>query len=886
MLRNLLYAGLGVVLVGATAWAGGGTAVLNADGTVTFTPDANFNGTASFTYTVSDGTTTSPPATVTVNVAPAPVNHAPVANADTLAATENTPVTYTAAQLLDNDSDSDSDTLTIASVTSGGGSSINDQTLRFGQLTKIGAGEAALVGAEVNQVSCTGSADFTWTVSSHAAVVAPAAALGAGPYVYNCSFNDGADTAVVTIDIDANAYDVTTFAQMTAATAEQLTSANAIIYYIRPDARLAPWDNNAFAKNGNTHTGLWTITSRDFAHPGVMEAYNTGGAATTSNIYNRWIKFDHVVFDGSRYDRLGGFGTAKALLRMSTAQTGPVTISNSEFFGKSFALCGPGQNYYGAINSSGFTQTDNIVFSNNIIHDIKAGVVGPHNNHGSAGTFTMSGNHIYNMTGDGIKFSGDAPDGTIVEDNIVDSPAVDAWQITLDGATGGANAKQTHSGALSGSADGQKALFYTQITPLDTIGAGGGADEVFFTNGGLTVKRIANGHVVVTALDTDGATAISMESTNQLLTELRNDILVSIDTAGTSRLYLWTEGADCTGAWTAAASQTAAGQTLDLTGTSIIGDPSTDSHEWKTNRVAFWQGVAPDITSDAVRANFVQTTQSYTADPSWPGMMADPALSVAAYGSPIVDFYGDLNTIWRAGINQGTGGNFVDTGVFDRVHGDLMQNIPGTGFAVHGWQIRRNLLFSGRSDVLRANDRFNSHEFQGIFFEDIADANYTDMVIEKNLIVEAGSLQGVSLFNGITSSLLNNTAVQVPTWVPVPSSFIPTISVDVNFTPLAPMHGNNVANNVSKSNTALCATAGHTAAQCSPPDGGPSDTVVNNTDTTPATVGTKAYSSIFVGPFDETVDTPAEALAAFSAKPGGALAINGWGCCTDGAFRP
>ena len=36
----------------------GGTAVLNANGTVTYTPAANFNGADSFTYTVSDGTAT------------------------------------------------------------------------------------------------------------------------------------------------------------------------------------------------------------------------------------------------------------------------------------------------------------------------------------------------------------------------------------------------------------------------------------------------------------------------------------------------------------------------------------------------------------------------------------------------------------------------------------------------------------------------------------------------------------------------------------------------------------------------------------------------------------------------------------------------------------
>ena len=56
---------------------------------------------------------------VTVNVAA--VNDAPVANPDTLAAVEDTPITYTAAQLLGNDTDVDGNALTIASVTSGTG---------------------------------------------------------------------------------------------------------------------------------------------------------------------------------------------------------------------------------------------------------------------------------------------------------------------------------------------------------------------------------------------------------------------------------------------------------------------------------------------------------------------------------------------------------------------------------------------------------------------------------------------------------------------------------------------------------------------------------------------------------------------------------------------
>ncbi len=57
-----------------------GTLTLNADGSFTYTPTANYNGTDSFTYTASDGTATSSLATVTITVNP--VNDAPAAAND------------------------------------------------------------------------------------------------------------------------------------------------------------------------------------------------------------------------------------------------------------------------------------------------------------------------------------------------------------------------------------------------------------------------------------------------------------------------------------------------------------------------------------------------------------------------------------------------------------------------------------------------------------------------------------------------------------------------------------------------------------------------------------------------------------------------------------
>lgn len=60
-----------VLRVASVTAISGGTPMLNQDGTVTFTPNANFNGSAKFSYTVTDGLATSNSVEALVNVAPA-----------------------------------------------------------------------------------------------------------------------------------------------------------------------------------------------------------------------------------------------------------------------------------------------------------------------------------------------------------------------------------------------------------------------------------------------------------------------------------------------------------------------------------------------------------------------------------------------------------------------------------------------------------------------------------------------------------------------------------------------------------------------------------------------------------------------------------------------
>ncbi|QSZ42755.1 tandem-95 repeat protein [Sulfurimonas aquatica] len=91
------------------------TVVLETNGDITFTPDANFNGVATFNYSVSDGNLSD---TATVSVTVTTTNDAPLATADTATTLEDTPVVITSATLLANDTDADGDTLTITALSS------------------------------------------------------------------------------------------------------------------------------------------------------------------------------------------------------------------------------------------------------------------------------------------------------------------------------------------------------------------------------------------------------------------------------------------------------------------------------------------------------------------------------------------------------------------------------------------------------------------------------------------------------------------------------------------------------------------------------------------------------------------------------------------------
>lgn len=105
----------GQALTVTSATATNGTVTINNDNTLTFTPDADYNGPAEIVYTIEDpdGNT----ATGNVDVTVEPVNDAPVATDDTVGTDVGVAVTLDPTT---NDTDVDGDPLTVTDVTEPG----------------------------------------------------------------------------------------------------------------------------------------------------------------------------------------------------------------------------------------------------------------------------------------------------------------------------------------------------------------------------------------------------------------------------------------------------------------------------------------------------------------------------------------------------------------------------------------------------------------------------------------------------------------------------------------------------------------------------------------------------------------------------------------------
>ena len=278
-----------------------GDVVINPDGTITFTPNPDFNGDAEITYTITDGNGNEDTATVTVTVSP--VNDDPDAVDDTASTDEDSPVTI---DVLGNDSDVDGDPLTVTEATSPDGDvTINpDGTITF-----------------TPNPDFTGEAIITYTVDDG---------------------NGGTDTAIVTVTVgavndDPDAVDSTYVVSQNETDGD--TDGNAITDDTGAGKDSDPdGDTLTVAKVGGavagvgavvagSNGGLFTIGENgaiDFDANGEFDALADGETAETTVSY--------TISDGN-----GGTDTANVTFIVQGTNDGPVATDNAYIVDRSEA---------------------------------------------------------------------------------------------------------------------------------------------------------------------------------------------------------------------------------------------------------------------------------------------------------------------------------------------------------------------------------------------------------------------------------------------------------------------------------------------------------------------------------------------------------------------
>jgi large repetitive protein len=246
---------------------GANGAVVNNGSNVSYTPNANFSGTDSFTYTVSDGNGGSATATVAVTVTG--VNDAPDAVNDAATVAEdssNNPI-----NVLANDTDADGNTLTVSAVTQGANGSV--------------ANNGSNVSYTPN-ANFTGSDSFTYTVSDG---------------------NGGTDTATVSITVGGtnDAPD----AVNDAATVAEDSSANVI---------------NVLANDTDGDGDSLTVSAVTQGANGSVVNNGTNVSYTPNANFSGSDSFTYTISDGN-----GGTDTATVNVTVSGVNDAPDAVNDS-----------------------------------------------------------------------------------------------------------------------------------------------------------------------------------------------------------------------------------------------------------------------------------------------------------------------------------------------------------------------------------------------------------------------------------------------------------------------------------------------------------------------------------------------------------------------------
>ncbi len=330
----------------------GGTIVIAADGSYTYTPAANFNGTDTVDYTVVDGNGGSDTGTLTVTVTA--VNDAPVAVDDSASTAEDTPLVST-VDLDANDTDVDGDALTVTPGTFA--------TTQGGSITIAADGSYTYTPAA--GFNGTDTVDYTVTDGALTDIGTLTISVGAvndAPVAVDDTATTAEDTPLVsTVDLDANDIDVDgdalTVTPGTFATAEggSITIAADGSYTYTPATNFNGTDTVDYTVvdgNGGSDTGTLTIT---------VTAVNDAPVAVddvASTLVNTPVNNINVLVNDSDVDNLNSELTVSSpVLTDPTQGVVSVNADGSLNFTPATGVVGPVEITYTLTDPGGLSDT-------------------------------------------------------------------------------------------------------------------------------------------------------------------------------------------------------------------------------------------------------------------------------------------------------------------------------------------------------------------------------------------------------------------------------------------------------------------------------------------------------------------------------------------------
>ncbi|MEA2165345.1 MAG: large repetitive protein [Thermoanaerobaculia bacterium] len=296
---------LTVTAVDATANTHGTVSL--SSGNVTYVPEANYNGTASFTYRVCDNGSPSQCANATVNVTVNPVNDPPTAADDAKSTNEDTTLTFASSDLTANDSagpaNESGQSLTVTAVTA---------TANTHGTVSLSSGNVTYT----PEANYNGPASFTYRVCDN------------GTPDSQCA------TAAVNVTVNA-VNDSPTVSITVVATSPEGTAVTATASVSDPDANESFTYAWTVTKNGSPYasgsgTSITFTPNDNGAYTVSLTVTDTNGAtgsdAKTDNVTNVAPTITSANLSSASIDENGSVTVSGTFTDPGTADTHTVTI--------------------------------------------------------------------------------------------------------------------------------------------------------------------------------------------------------------------------------------------------------------------------------------------------------------------------------------------------------------------------------------------------------------------------------------------------------------------------------------------------------------------------------------------------------------------------------